>query len=112
MERTLGHAGLFRPGDLGGVVYSYFGNIINFIIIAYALQGIGWPDSIIYGRVIPGLAVGLMLGCIAYAWQGYRLANEDWPQGCYGPPFGCIHPGNVCLSVRRNLSVALLRALS
>ncbi|MEA5108376.1 MAG: xanthine/uracil/vitamin C permease [Sphaerochaeta associata] len=92
MERTLGHAGLFRPGDLGGVVYSYFGNIINFIIIAYALQGIGWPDSIIYGRVIPGLAVGLMLGCLAYAWQGYRLAKKTGRKDVTALPSGVSTP--------------------
>ncbi len=83
---------IFRSGDIGGVVYSYFGNIINFIIIAFALEGIGWPATIIYGRVIPGLAVGLMLGSFSYAWQGYRLKKKTGRSDVTALPSGVSTP--------------------
>lgn len=92
MKRTLEAHGVLRPGDLGGVVYSYFGNLINFIIIAYALKGIGWPDSIIFGRVLPGLSIGLMAGCIAYALQGYRLAKKTGHADVTALPSGVSTP--------------------
>ena len=38
---------LFKAEDVGGVVYSFVGNLVNYIIIIYALQGIGWTDDII-----------------------------------------------------------------
>jgi adenine/guanine/hypoxanthine permease len=81
-----------RSGDIGGVVYSYFGNIINFIIIAIALKGIGWPDDLIYGKVLPGLAVGLMLGGFIYAWQGHRLQKRTGRKDATALPSGVSTP--------------------
>ena len=67
---------LFKAEDVGGVVYAFVGNIVNYIIIIYALQGIGWPDELIYGRVVPGLSIGLMLSGFVYAWMGRNLAKK------------------------------------
>ncbi len=92
MNVSLNQRSWFRSGDIGGIVYSYFGNIINFIIIAFALKGIGWPDELIYGRVLPGLAIGLMLGGFIYAWQGYRLQKKTGRQNVTALPSGVSTP--------------------
>ena len=52
----------FTKGDIGGLTYMITNNIVNYIIIIATLQGFEWPDEIIFGRVIPGLSIGLLCG--------------------------------------------------
>lgn len=69
---------LFRKGDFGGVVYLVSNNIVNYVIVIATLSGVlGWPDNIVYGRVIPGMSIGLMAGCFYYAYMGYKLMKKE-----------------------------------
>ncbi len=52
----------FTKGDVGGLTYMITNNIVNYIIIIATLEGFGWPSEIIFGRVVPGLSIGLMCG--------------------------------------------------
>lgn len=36
-----------------------------------------WPDKVVFGYVIPGMSIGLFLGCCYYAWMGYRISKRD-----------------------------------
>lgn len=83
---------LFKAEDVGGVVYAFVGNIVNYIIIIYALQGIGWPDELIYGRVVPGLSIGLMLSGFVYAWMGRNLAKKTGRADVTALPSGVSTP--------------------
>ena len=83
---------LFKAEDVGGVVYAFVGNIVNYIIIIYALQGIGWPDELIYGRVVPGLSIGLMLSGFVYAWKGRNLAKKTGRADVTALPSGVSTP--------------------
>lgn len=83
---------LFKAEDVGGVVYAFVGNIVNYIIIIYALQGIGWPDELIYGRVVPGLSIGLMLSGFVYAWMGRNLAKKTGRTDVTALPSGVSTP--------------------
>lgn len=94
----------FRAGDVGGLVYFFIGNIINYIIVIFALEAIGWPKEIIYGRVLPGMSIGLMLGGFYYAYMGWKLMKKTGrtdvtalPSGLSTPAmfvylFGIIYP--------------------
>lgn len=68
---------LFRGGDVGGLVYFFIGNLINYIIVIGSLKAINWPDSLIYGRVVPGMSLGLMFGGLYYAFMGWRLSRKN-----------------------------------
>ena len=83
---------LFKAEDVGGVVYAFVGNIVNYIIIIYARQGIGWPDELIYGRVVPGLSIGLMLSGFVYAWMGRNLAKKTGRADVTALPSGVSTP--------------------
>lgn len=83
---------LFKAEDVGGVVYAFVGNIVNYIIIIYALQGIGWGDDIIYGRVVPGLSIGLMASGFIYAWMGHRLSKRTGRLDVTALPSGVSTP--------------------
>ena len=94
----------FRAGDIGGLVYFFIGNLINYIIVIFFLQQIGWPDEIIFGRVLPGMSIGLMLGGLYYAYMGWKLMKKTGdptvtalPSGLSTPAmfvyiFGIIYP--------------------
>ncbi|MFQ7847119.1 MAG: hypothetical protein ACLRHQ_02180 [Sellimonas intestinalis] len=67
----------FQRGDIGGMTYSITNNIVNYLIVISTLSGVlGWPDEIVYGAVIPGMSVGLMLSGIYYAFMGRRLSKK------------------------------------
>ena len=83
---------LFKAEDVGGVVYSFVGNLVNYIIIIYALQGIGWTDDIIYGRVVPGLSIGLMASGFIYAYMGRKLAKRTGRTDVTALPSGVSTP--------------------
>ena len=66
----------FTKGDVGGLTYMITNNIVNYIIIIATLEGFGWPSEIIFGRVIPGLSIGLMCGGLYYAWMARKLSAK------------------------------------
>ncbi|MBR2949100.1 MAG: xanthine/uracil/vitamin C permease [Lachnospiraceae bacterium] len=76
MEKKKSLIPFFTKGDVGGLVYMVANNIVNYIIIIATLQGFGWPDDIIFGRVIPALSIGLLAGGIYYAWMACKLSRE------------------------------------
>jgi len=83
---------LFQSGDVGGLVYFFVGNIINYVIVIYALQHIGWPNELIFGRVIPGMSIGLMLGGFYYAYMGWKLYKKTGRTDLTALPSGLSTP--------------------
>ncbi|PAM93263.1 uracil permease, partial [Flavobacterium sp. IR1] len=49
----------------------------NFVIIAVTMLGMGFPASIVFGKVIPGAAVAVMAGNLYYAYMAKRLAVKE-----------------------------------
>ncbi len=77
-DGTINKIKFFRRGDIGGLAYLIPNNIINYIIVIATLSGVlGWPDEIVFGRVIPGMSIGLLVGGLWYAYMGYRLAKKE-----------------------------------
>ena len=66
----------FTRGDVGGLTYMIANNIVNYIIVIATLKGFEWPDEIIFGRVIPGLSIGLLCGGLYYAWMAWKLSAK------------------------------------
>lgn len=82
----------FRTGDAGGLVYMIANNIVNYIIVIATLKGFEWPDEIIYGRVIPGMSIGLMIGGIYYAYMAHKLSKETGRSDVTALPSGVSTP--------------------
>ncbi len=66
----------FTEGDVGGLVYMIANNIVNYIIVIATLRVIDWPDEIIFGRVILGMSIGLLLGGLYYAYMAWKLSKK------------------------------------
>ncbi len=83
----------FTTGDVGGLAYSLAGNIVNYIIVIATLSGVlGWPDEIVYGRVIPGMSIGLMLSGIYYAYMAHKLSRLEQRADVTALPSGVSTP--------------------
>ncbi len=69
---------MFRAGDVSGLTYAIAGNVINYIIVIATLKYVlSWPDALIFGKVIPGMSIGLMLSGIYYSYMAYKLAKKE-----------------------------------
>ncbi|SFI02109.1 putative MFS transporter, AGZA family, xanthine/uracil permease [Tindallia magadiensis] len=67
----------FKKEDIDGFFALFQNNLANFVLIAVALIGMGYPTSIVYGRVIPGAAVSVLFGNVYYAYMANRLAQKE-----------------------------------
>lgn len=83
---------LFKSGDIGGIVYMFAGNIGNFILVAATLLGFGWSKELVFGKVIPGISLGLMVQGLYYAWMAYRLAKKERRTDVCALPSGLSTP--------------------
>ena len=83
----------FRRGDIGGISYVVTNNIVNYLIVIASLTYVlGWPNEIVFGRVVPGMSIGLMLGCFYYAWMGYKLSKKEGRADVTALPSGVSTP--------------------
>ena len=75
-------------GDLDGFFGLFVDNLIQLILIVQLCTLVlGMPDSLVYGRILPGVAISLLLGNIFYAWQAKRL-HEATGKPATALPYG------------------------
>ncbi len=67
----------YKKEDTDAFFALFQNNIANFVIIAITMLGMGFPASIVYGQVLPGAAVAVMVGNFYYAWSAARLARKE-----------------------------------
>lgn len=83
----------FKKGDIGGVTYIVTNNVINYLIVIATLSGVlEWPDHIVYGKVIPGMSIGLGLSCIYYVYMAMKLAKKEGRNDVTALPSGVSTP--------------------
>lgn len=83
----------FTRGDIGGLTYAITNNIVNYLIVIATLSGaLKWPDELVYGRVIPGLSIGLMISGLYYALMAYRLSKKEGRADVTALPSGVSTP--------------------
>lgn len=75
-------------GDLDGFFGLFVDNLIQIIlIVALCTHVLGMPADLVYGHIMPGVAVSLLVGNLFYAWQAKRLA-EQRKQTATALPYG------------------------
>ncbi|MCR4783067.1 MAG: hypothetical protein K6A35_00920 [bacterium] len=63
-------------GDLNGFFGVMFDNITTLAFLAVILTNIfGMSDSVVYGKIFPGTAFGVLLGDMAFTWLAFRQAK-------------------------------------
>lgn len=67
----------FVPNDIDGFFGLFVDNLCQLIVIVDLVPPLtGLPESIVVGRILPGIAVTLAAGNLFYAWQAARLSRR------------------------------------
>ncbi|WP_026478542.1 solute carrier family 23 protein [Alkaliphilus transvaalensis] len=67
----------FKREDVDGFFALFQNNLANFVLIAVSMIAMGYPSSIVYGRVIPGAAISVLFGNYYYARMAEKLAIKE-----------------------------------
>jgi len=83
----------FRAGDLNAFFALMFDNVANLVILSSLLIGaFGFPKDIVLYRMVPGTAVGVLVGDLIYAWMAGRLARRRNRDDVTAMPLGLNSP--------------------
>ena len=50
------------------------------------------PNEIVFGRIIPGAALAILIGVCFYSWLAHRLAKEEQRTDVTALPYGISAP--------------------
>lgn len=79
----------FVRGDVDGFFGLALDNLVQLLVIdALCRTVLGFPDDLIYGHVLPGAAVSLLVGNVYYARQAIRLARATGRRDVCALPYG------------------------
>lgn len=67
----------FKREDIDGFFALFQNNLANFVLIAVSMTAMGFPASIVYGKVIPGVAMSVLFGNLYYAKLAEKLALKE-----------------------------------
>ena len=69
---------LFVKGDIDGLFGLGLDNLVNLILMSSLCLGfLGFSNELFYGQILPGAAIGMIVGNAFYAWQAIRLAKRE-----------------------------------
>lgn len=73
------------PGDFGSLAQLFFDNLSTLLGALFALQGLtnmgdisvsqDTMDEYVWGKIVPGVGITLVVGNVYYSWQAIRLTN-------------------------------------
>lgn len=93
-------AGWFVLGDLNGFFGLMFDNLTVLSFLAGILIfGFGFPSDIVYGRMFPGTAFGVLMGDLVYTWMAFRLAKKTGNREVTAMPLGLDTPSTIGIAL-------------
>ena len=76
-------------GDIDGFFGLAIDNLVQLLLIDSLCRIVlGMPADLLYGRILPGAAVSLVVGNLFYAWQARRLAARTGRTDVCALPYG------------------------
>lgn len=83
----------FRAGDINAFFALMFDNVANLVILGGILIGaFRMPKDIVLYRMVPGTAMGVLLGDLIYAWMAWKLARKSNRDDVTAMPLGLNAP--------------------
>ena len=80
---------LFVKGDIDGLFGLGLDNLVNLILMSSLCLGfLKFSNELFYGQILPGAAIGMIVGNAFYAWQAIRLAKREGRNDVCALPFG------------------------
>ena len=84
------------PGDLNAFFGLMLDNVMNLVILAGILILVyGFPEQLVYTRMFPGTALGVMFGDLVYTWLAFRLARKEGRSDVTAMPLGLDAPSTI-----------------
>ncbi|WP_049623780.1 hypothetical protein [Frateuria defendens] len=88
------------PGDLNGFLGLLVDNLSIMGFLATALIGLfGFPADIVFQRMFPGTALGVLLGNLAYTAMARRLARRQGREDVTAMPLGLDAPTSIGMAL-------------
>src|SRR3954470_16825097 len=76
-------------GDIDGFFGLAIDNLVQLLLIDGLCRGVlGFSADLVYGRILPGAAMSILLGNVAYAFQAKRLAAGTGRTDACALPYG------------------------
>ncbi len=77
------------PGDWNAFFGLFTNVVLNVIVLTGLTLGVvKLPGDLVFGRILPALAIALPLGNLYYAWLAYRLAKSERRDTVTAMPYG------------------------
>ncbi len=90
----------FAPGDINGFFGLMFDNVTVLSFLAGVLVfAFGFPADIVYTRMFPGTAFGVLVGDLLYTWMAFRLARRTGSSTVTAMPLGLDTPSTIGLAL-------------
>ncbi len=91
---------IFAKGDINAFFGLMLDNVTNLVILTGILSGVfGYPLKIIMTRMIPGTAIGVMIGDLIYTYMAYRLMKKENRSDVTAMPLGLDTPSTVGIAL-------------
>src|SRR6185295_11200508 len=76
-------------GDIDGFFGLALDNLVQFLLIdALCRSVLGFPAELVYGRILPGAAISILVGNLFYAWQARELMRKTGRTDVCALPYG------------------------
>jgi adenine/guanine/hypoxanthine permease len=87
-------------GDFNG----FFGLMFDNLTVLSFMSGIlisafNFPANIVYGKMFPGTAFGVLFGDLVYTWMAFRLAKKTGNAGVTAMPLGLDTPSTIGMTL-------------
>jgi AGZA family xanthine/uracil permease-like MFS transporter len=90
----------FASGDINGFFGLVVDNLTILAFLASALVGIfGFPAEVVFGRMFPGTALGVLVGNLLYTAMARRLARRSGRADVTAMPLGLDAPTTIGLAL-------------
>ncbi|MEW6333442.1 MAG: hypothetical protein AB1558_04185, partial [Thermodesulfobacteriota bacterium] len=90
----------FSLGDINGFFGLMFDNLtVLAFMAAILIFGFGFPSEIVFTRMFPGTAFGVLLGDLLYTWMAFRLAKKTGNPQVTAIPLGLDTPSTIGIAL-------------
>jgi AGZA family xanthine/uracil permease-like MFS transporter len=87
-------------GDINAFFGLMLDNVVNLAVLAGILVfGFGFPSDLVYTRMFPGTALGVMVGDLVYTWLAFRLARQTGRGDVTAMPLGLDSPSTIGMAL-------------
>jgi adenine/guanine/hypoxanthine permease len=88
------------PGDINAFFGLMLDNVVNLAVLAGILvAGFGFPASLVYTRMFPGTALGVLFGDVVYTVMAIRLARRTGRTDVTAMPLGLDAPSTIGMAL-------------